>query len=125
MNTDTMNSETKITFSDDIHQKSTFPFISNDNGTLNESIYATMQRDSRNIINKMKMVLHPNMDKKDILKDWDLWGPLLFCLLLAINLGLSSTSSDEAGSVFTLIFVIIWCGSAIVTINSKLLGGDM
>jgi hypothetical protein len=26
-------------------------------------------------------------------------------------------------SIFTGVFVIVWCGSAIVTINAKLLGG--
>jgi hypothetical protein len=104
-----------------IHNSS--PLLDSNNGTLDESIYSTIQRDIGNIITKVKMVLNPKMNKSDILRDWDLWGPLLFCLLLAINLGLSS--NNESSSAFTLIFVIIWCGSAIVTINSKLLGGDI
>lgn len=105
--------------------KSTRSFTINTVGTLDESIYMTIQRDLKNIVDKMNMVLHSKMNKKDVLNDWDLWGPLLFCLLLSINLGLSSLSSDESASIFTLVFVIVWCGSAIVTINSKLLGGDM
>lgn len=113
-----MNSETTLS-------KSPPLFTINTIGTLDESIYMTIQRDLKNIANKMNMVLYPKMDKKDILNDWDLWGPLLFCLLLSINLGFSSLSSDESASIFTLVFVIVWCGSAIVTINSKLLGGDM
>jgi hypothetical protein len=93
--------------------------------TLNESITATIRRDLENIWKKLNMVLHPKMDREHILKDWDLWGPLLLCLLLAINLSAVSDSSDESAAVFALVFVLVWCGSAIVTMNSKLLGGTI
>src|SRR5690349_1090244 len=37
----------------------------------------------------------------------------------------SSAPGEESVYIFTLIFVIVWCGSAIVTVNSKLLGGKV
>lgn len=58
----------------------------------------------------------------EILKEWDLWGPLLLCLLLAISLGTSATDSTV---VFNIVFVIIWLGSAVVTVNAQLLGAKL
>ena len=53
-------------------------------GTLNEQISTTLKRDLVNIWMKLRMVLNPKMDKENILREWDLWGPLLLCLLLAM-----------------------------------------
>jgi hypothetical protein len=38
---------------------------------------------------------------------------------------LSMTSKKESGIVFTTVFIIIWIGSMIITLNTKLLGGKM
>lgn len=54
----------------------------------------------------------------------DLWGPLLLCLLLASLLGLKAPN-DQAPLVFAGVFVIIWCGAGVVTVNGKLLGGKL
>ena len=35
------------------------------------------------------------------------------------------TTSKSSGLVFTTVFVIIWVGSMIITLNSKLLGGNL
>jgi protein YIPF6 len=35
------------------------------------------------------------------------------------------TSKKESGIVFTTVFIIIWIGSMIITLNTKLLGGKM
>jgi hypothetical protein len=62
------------------------------------------------------------------LRDWDLWGPLLFCLLLALTLSISSTGGngeDTASLVFGIVFVVVWFGAAVVTLNALLLGGTM
>lgn len=37
----------------------------------------------------------------------------------------SSTAEYDGGPEFAQVFVIVWIGSAIVTLNSKLLGGNM
>lgn len=46
------------------------------------------------------------------------------CLLLSITLSL--TAPKESGSlVFAAVFVIVWCGAAIVTFNAQVLGGSI
>ncbi|KAG8631718.1 hypothetical protein KVT40_000858 [Elsinoe batatas] len=58
------------------------------------------------------------------LRDWDLWGPLLFCLLLSFLL--SRGAQDEQKSVvFSGVFAIVWIGEAVVTVQIKLLGGNI
>lgn len=54
----------------------------------------------------------------------DLWGPLLVCLTLSIMLSITAPS-DQSAMVFTGVFVIIWLGAAIVTINAQLLGSPI
>ncbi|ETK90588.1 hypothetical protein, variant 4 [Phytophthora nicotianae] len=58
------------------------------------------------------------------LRDWDLWGPLLLCLTLSIMLSVTAPAAQSA-MVFTGVFVVIWVGAAIVTINAQLLGSSM
>lgn len=72
---------------------------------------------------KLKYVLLPKMkeDNGKELRNWDLWGPLLLCLCLAITL--SFATSNQAETVFAIIFVVIWIGAGVVTLNAKLLGG--
>lgn len=72
-------------------------------------------------------VLYPK-EKGTLLKEWDLWGPLILCTFMATILqGTSSsgTSDYDGGPQFAQVFVLVWFGSAIVTLNSKLLGGNM
>ncbi|KAI8365254.1 Yip1 domain-containing protein [Radiomyces spectabilis] len=89
--------------------------------TLEEPVSVTILRDLSKVANKLKQVLHPKGDRK-VLKDWDLWGPLLLCLSLAIIL-CAKAPKDQAVSIFTGVFVIVWLGAAVVTLNAKLLGG--
>ncbi|KAG0202764.1 hypothetical protein BGX28_004807 [Mortierella sp. GBA30] len=89
--------------------------------TLDEPISETLLRDLRNVGAKLQQVLYPK-GRKDILKDWDLWGPLLMCLTLSIVLS-TRAQADQKITVFTWIFIIVWLGSAVVTVNAKLLGG--
>lgn len=51
-------------------------------------------------------------------------GPLIFCLLLSMFL--SMRAKDEQSSlVFSGVFSIVWIGEAVVTLQIKLLGGNM
>uniref|UniRef100_A0A8B9NE46 Protein YIPF n=1 Tax=Accipiter nisus TaxID=211598 RepID=A0A8B9NE46_9AVES len=60
------------------------------------------------------------------LEDWDLWGPLVLCVSLALMLqGGSADSKDDGGPQFAEVFVIIWFGAVVITLNSKLLGGTI
>jgi hypothetical protein len=81
------------------------------------------------------MARDPHVQAGAELKDWDLWGPLILCLTLAILLSSQSspanklnpalTPADDSGLVFGAVFIVTWCGAAIVTMNAKLLGGSV
>lgn len=57
------------------------------------------------------------------LRNWDLWGPLIFCLLLALLLSLKM--GEQKSLVFSGVFAMVWIGEAVVTLQIKLLGGNM
>ncbi|KIN08588.1 hypothetical protein OIDMADRAFT_100314 [Oidiodendron maius Zn] len=56
------------------------------------------------------------------LRDWDLWGPLIFCLLLSLLL---SAPHEQTSLVFSGVFVMVWLGEVLVTMQIKLLGGNI
>lgn len=58
------------------------------------------------------------------LRDWDLWGPLIFCLLLSMFLSMRAPDK-QTDLVFAGVFSIIWIGESVVTLQIKLLGGNM
>ncbi|KAH6856773.1 hypothetical protein B0I37DRAFT_334353 [Chaetomium sp. MPI-CAGE-AT-0009] len=58
------------------------------------------------------------------LRDWDLWGPLVFCLLLSTLLCLQSREQQRE-VVFSGVFAMVWVGMAVVTVQIKLLGGNI
>lgn len=58
------------------------------------------------------------------IRDWDLWGPLIFCLLLSLLLSFAA-KSDQRDVVFSGVFALVWIGEAVVTLQIKLLGGNM
>jgi len=60
----------------------------------------------------------------DGLRDWDLWGPLIFCLLLSMFLSIRA-SPKQTDLVFSGVFSIVWIGEAVVTLQIKLLGGNI
>lgn len=94
--------------------------------TLDEPISETIMRDLTAIGSKMVLILYPagSSSSKALLRDWDLWGPLVACLGLAVVLSLNAPPQQSL-SVFTGVFVIVWVGSIVVTLNSRLLGGKV
>ncbi|KAL5486111.1 hypothetical protein ACEPAI_7155 [Sanghuangporus weigelae] len=92
--------------------------------TLDEPVTATIARDLRSIYTKIVQVLYPSRSGtgREVLRDWDLWGPLILCLVLGILLSLSAPAEQSLG-VFTAVVVIVCLGSVVVTIQAKLLGG--
>jgi len=58
------------------------------------------------------------------LRDWDLWGPLVFCLLLSMLLSFTA-KKEQKSEVFSGVFAMVWIGEAVVTAQIKLLGGNM
>eukprot|EP01114_Cavostelium_apophysatum_P004189 TRINITY_DN1436_c0_g1_i2.p1 TRINITY_DN1436_c0_g1~~TRINITY_DN1436_c0_g1_i2.p1 ORF type:complete len:203 (-),score=4.89 TRINITY_DN1436_c0_g1_i2:61-669(-) len=83
--------------------------------TLDEPIWSTLWRDIKRIGIKLFHVLIPRGGSEKALRDWDLWGPLVFCLMLAVLLS----------QLAVPLFVIVWVGAAVVTLNSLLLGGKI
>ncbi|KLO08933.1 Yip1-domain-containing protein [Schizopora paradoxa] len=92
--------------------------------TLDEPVTTTILRDLHSIYIKVVQVLYPRRTGagREVLKDWDLWGPLILCLMLGIMLSVNAPK-DQALGVFTGVVVIISMGSLIVTVQAKLLGG--
>jgi hypothetical protein len=78
-----------------------------------------------NVLLKVKFVLNPflnNNEKSKQLRNWDLWGPLVFTIMLSLTL---SYGNKEKGSLFVLVFTIIWFGSIVIYFNGQLLGAKM
>lgn len=95
-----------------------------DESTLDEPICSTIARDAKAIVRKVAIVAIPMLGRENELHDWDLWGPLVLCLILAIILS-AKAASDQGGLVFTAVFMLVWLGSGIVTFNAKFLGARL
>ncbi|KAJ2723441.1 hypothetical protein GGI07_002643 [Coemansia sp. Benny D115] len=91
--------------------------------TLDEPITTTIARDFRKVGRKTVQVLYPK-GRQDALHEWDLWGPLFFCLSLAITMSFLAPD-QQASAVFTGVFALVCIGSCVVTLNCKLLGGQV
>lgn len=94
--------------------------------TLDEPLWRTVQRDVMAIGRNLRSVLIP-VDWKLAghqaqLSNWDLWGPLIFMLTLAVTL---SWNEKKASSVFSLVFTEVACGALVLTVNVILMGGDI
>ncbi|XP_018598729.1 protein YIPF6 [Scleropages formosus] len=93
--------------------------------TLDEPVKDTILRDLKAVGKKFVHVMYPKKSSA-LLRDWDLWGPLLLCVTLALMLqGGAADKKDDGGPQFAEVFVIIWFGSVVITLNSKLLGGTI
>lgn len=64
--------------------------------TLDEPVKVTILRDLRAVGNKFVHVLYPKRSSA-LLRDWDLWGPLLLCVTLALLLQGGAADSDDQG----------------------------
>ncbi|KAK0469679.1 uncharacterized protein EV420DRAFT_56344 [Desarmillaria tabescens] len=91
--------------------------------TLDEPVLTTIARDLLSIYSKLVQVLYPRRATgREVLRDWDLWGPLLLCLFLGIMLSVNAPPSQSLG-IFTSVIVICSLGALAVTVQAKLLGG--
>mmetsp|Transcript_23378 Transcript_23378/g.37423 ORF Transcript_23378/g.37423 Transcript_23378/m.37423 type:complete len:199 (+) Transcript_23378:580-1176(+) len=97
----------------------------NNQGTLDEPVSETILRDLRLIGIRLRHVLVPNATTQSELRNWDLWGPLIFCLMLAMSMSFGANDDADASLIFSAVFVIVWLGAAVVTVNAALLGGKI
>jgi len=77
------------------------------------------------VATKLKYVIMPNArsDRCNQLRNWDLWGPLLLSVVMALTLSISSNSDSDY--VFGIVFLVVAIGSLLITINCKLLGAKV
>ena len=94
--------------------------------TLNEPISTSLKREFFRIYNKTSYSILPRCfpAKNSNLKQCDLWGPLFYTLLLSFFLS-KSKDSNEMSKTFVLVFVLMWVGGVVITINTILLGAHM
>ena len=90
--------------------------------TLDEPIKETILRDIKAVGVKFKHVIIPT-EKKSLLSDWDLWGPLILCTFMAFLL--ENSDDSHGGPAFAEFFALTWIGALVVTMNIKLLGGHI
>ena len=98
-----------------------------DLNTLDEPVADTIKRDLNAIKGKLLYVMRPPAFHRSargdgLRRSWDLWGPLFLCLALSTILGVGA-SGGKAPQAFALVFVVVWAGSGVVTLNSLLLKG--
>ena len=68
------------------HTDSPRPRAQVSSGTLDESVADTLRRDAQRVRTNVKAVLLPGRfggDPVQALRDWDLWGPLIFTMVMA------------------------------------------
>ncbi|KAJ3744475.1 hypothetical protein DFH05DRAFT_1495369 [Lentinula detonsa] len=91
--------------------------------TLDEPVSQTIARDLLSIYSKLIQVVYPRRSSgREVLRDWDLWGPFMLCLLLGIMLSVNAPQSQSL-NVFTSVIVVCSLGALAVTVQAKLLGG--
>lgn len=97
------------------------PSLETDFDTLNEPVWDTVKRDLHTIGTKFGHVLVPR-DNRELLRNWDLWGPLFICVFISLLL---QGGKEGKGLHFTEVFSLTFFGSCVVTLNIKLLGGHI
>ncbi|KAE9414038.1 hypothetical protein Angca_002622 [Angiostrongylus cantonensis] len=97
--------------------------LDSDLDTLDEPVWDTLKRDLRTTAMKFGHVIFPSSDRQQLLRDWDLWGPLFICV--GLSLLLHHNNPDGSAPQFTQVFAITFFGSVVVTLNIKLLGGQI
>ncbi|QDZ23941.1 protein YIPF [Chloropicon primus] len=93
--------------------------------TLNESVWQTLKRDLLQIALNLRIVLVPVSKQTTAvraLREWDLWGPMIFSISLALLL---SHQSDSPAKAFSIVFCVLTVGAAVLTLNVILLGGKI
>lgn len=99
-------------------------FFFDNMNTLEETVIESLYRDVKQILIRVRYVLIPFGRGSRQLRKWDLWGPLVLCICLAWTLS-AGASPTMANEIFGTVFCLVWVGAAVVTINAKLLKGNV
>lgn len=93
--------------------------------TLDEPVLTTLMRDVKSVGVRLRQVVwRYNDESNDLNQEWDLWGPLVFCLMIATTMSMIAPQ-DQVSAVFSEVFSLIWIGELVVCLNIKLLGGSI
>uniref|UniRef100_A0A915EFK7 Protein YIPF n=1 Tax=Ditylenchus dipsaci TaxID=166011 RepID=A0A915EFK7_9BILA len=90
------------------------PSYDTDFDTLDEPVWDTINRDLKLVSGKFAQVLVPAKKEQNVLKNWDLWGPLFICVALSLIL---QGNASSKGPQFTQVFSLAFFGSCVVTMN--------
>ena len=99
-------------------------------GTLDESVWETLRRDAGAVAGNVRAVVVPfggeyrREKSQAVLRNWDLWGPLVFTLMLALTLTAGS-AKEKASATFSIVFSVLSLGALVLTANVILLGGNI
>lgn len=80
----------------------------------------------KQVLVKGKYILwpyHQQQNDNGHLRQWDLWGPILQCISMAMVMSLSSNAN--ADYIFGMVFAVIIAGAILITFNVKFLGADI
>lgn len=94
--------------------------------TLTEPVWETIKRDLVRVGHNLRNVVFPNPYREDpgkALRDWDLWGPFFFIIILALIL--STSASHNRSETFAIVFATLSVGAILLTLNVQLLGGTI
>ena len=92
--------------------------------TLDETILESLYRDLKQILIRTKYVVFPFGKGSRQLRKWDLWGPLILCIVLSWTLSYGAPP-QAANEIFGTVFCLVWVGAGIVTLNAQLLKGKV
>uniref|UniRef100_A0A8C0L011 Protein YIPF n=1 Tax=Canis lupus dingo TaxID=286419 RepID=A0A8C0L011_CANLU len=95
-----------------------------DSSTLNESVQNTIMRDLKAVGKKFMHVLYPRKSNT-LLRDCKYMSFLRICCFSLMLQRSSVDSEKDGGPQFAEVFVIVWFGAVTITLNSKLLGGNI
>ena len=93
--------------------------------TLDETIWQTIKRDANVVRRNAGAVLLPmnwGANGASRLREWDLWGPLIFVLALSATLSAGVPNGD---ATFSVVFATVGIGAVALTANVLLLGGKI
>uniref|UniRef100_A0A8C8ZNI1 Protein YIPF n=1 Tax=Prolemur simus TaxID=1328070 RepID=A0A8C8ZNI1_PROSS len=95
-----------------------------DSSTLNESVQNTIMRDLKAVGKKFMHVLYPRRSNT-LLRDCKYMRFLRICFISLMLQRGSADSEKDGGPQFAEVFVVVWFGAVTITVNSKLLGGNI
>ena len=101
------------------------PFIASEASNkydLDEPICTTIMKDLKSVVIKTRYAILPFSlkEKEDALRDWDLWGPLIFCMAMSTFISMSSSAVNDDDSVFGTVYLTLFGGAALIGINTYL-----